>query len=204
MEDKFFTLKEVGQYLKIPKSTLYKLVQKGQIPCSKIGKQLRFRKSSLDKWLTEKENRLAHQVFAPLPPIDKNKLSLQKPKHILLIDDDELILKTLNKFLNLYNYNVKLAKSGEEALKKIEEENLKFDLVIADVRMPGMDGLETLKRIRDFYNNSNQPPAAEILITGYIDPQAEAQAQGLGISDYLHKPFSTTDFINRVKKKLEI
>lgn len=55
--DELMTLEELSVYLKIPKSTLYKLSQRGELPSSKIGRQLRFRKSKVDKWLEKQENK---------------------------------------------------------------------------------------------------------------------------------------------------
>ncbi len=100
MEDKFFTLNEVTKYLKIPKSTLYKLSEKGQIPSVKIGKQLRFRKSSLNQWLSDKEGRGAKNTSG-------------RTKNILLVDDDTLVLKTVGNLLRTQGYNVAHAASGE-------------------------------------------------------------------------------------------
>ncbi len=199
MEERFFTLSEVTKYLKIPKSTIYKLSQKGKIPSVKIGKQLRFRKSSLDKWLTEKEGgpKVPAQESLLIP--DSAKTVEQNPKQVLLIDDDELVLKTLANFLKIYGYNVELAKDGEEALKKAEE--LTFDLIIADVRMPGIDGIETIKRIRETLQRKNRPAVPEIIITGYMDTHAQQEAEKLGIADYIYKPFATVDFMRTVEEK---
>ncbi len=56
MKSTFFTTDEVAAYLRIPKHTIYRLSRRGQLPSCKIGKQLRFRKTSIDEWVTEKEN----------------------------------------------------------------------------------------------------------------------------------------------------
>ena len=201
MEDKVFTIDEVAKYLKIPKSTIYKLSQKGAMPSSKIGKQLRFRKSSLDKWLSEKENKFPSSTNEPSLTSCQDELANHKSKYVLLIDDDKLVLKTLARFLKLHGYNVEPATSGEEALEKLEK--LSFDLVITDIRMPGIDGVETIKRIREFNNRFNRPSVPEIIISGYIDTEAERQAQRLGITDYIHKPFAISEFIQTVQKKIE-
>ena len=191
MEDKFFSISEVAKYLNIPKSTLYKLSQKSQIPSVKIGKQLRFRKSSLDKWLTEKEQGV-------LPCAD----AAIKPRQILLVDDDALVLKTLSRFLESRNFRVEAVQSGEEALEKAGK--LNFDLLITDIKMPGIDGIGTIREIRQIRSKSNKPPIPEIIITGYIDTQAQTEAEKLGITDYIYKPFIISDFIKTVKEKLEL
>ncbi|MEK6714811.1 MAG: response regulator [Candidatus Omnitrophota bacterium] len=200
MEDKFFTLNEVSAYLKIPKSTLYKLSETGKIPSVKIGKQLRFRKSSLDRWFSEKEaNSIIYTPDAPLAS-QADKDSVPKTKNILVVDDDELVLRAISKLLEVYGYQIELVKSGEEALEKVK--NLIFDLIIIDVRMAGIDGIETIERMREFYLSSQKALPQEVVITGYMDTQAEERANKLGIEDYLYKPFALTDFIGTVKKKL--
>lgn len=197
-EEKFFTIEEVVRYLKIPKSTIYKLSQKGSIPSSKIGKQLRFRKSSLDKWLARKESGLespARRVFS------FTESANSKLKRVLLVDDDDLVLRSVATFLRGHGYNVVTAESGQKAVEEIKK--LNFDLLIIDVRMPGMDGIETVKKIREFHAQNNRPDLPEIIISGYIDPEAQRQAAQLGITDYLHKPFAINEFIKAIKEKME-
>lgn len=189
MDDRFFTIDEVAKYLKIPKSTLYKLSEKGKIPSVKIGKQLRFRKSSLNQWLSEKENQSDKDINA-------------KAKNILLVDDDTLVLKTVGKLLRMHGYNVEPAESGEEALKKVG--NCGFDLIIADVRMPGIDGIQTIQEIRQLQLSQNRSSIPEIIITGYMDTQKQQEAERLGITDYIYKPFATVDFIRTVKEKFAL
>lgn len=199
MEDRLLTIDEVEKYLNIPKSTIYKLSQKGKLPSCKIGKQLRFRKSSLDKWLTEKEEGILTQPH--YPPTEIQTVTNRQSRYVLLIDDDKLVLKALARLLKINGFDVELAESGEEALKKVQ--NLSFNLIITDIKMPGMDGIETIKRIREFYGSSNRPAIPEIIITGYADSQAQQDAESLGITDYLYKPFAISEFIKIAKKKLE-
>lgn len=191
MEDKLLSIGEVSKYLKIPKSTIYKLSRKGEIPSSKIGKQLRFRKSTVDIWLDSQENKY---------DTSRTRLPAHQSKNILLIDDDKLVLRTITRFLKQQGCSVDTASSGEEAIKKAEK--LNFDLIIVDVRMPGLNGIETIKRIRTSYTKSNRQSAPEIVITGYLDPKAQREAEKIGITDYIYKPFAISDFIKSVKKKL--
>jgi CheY-like chemotaxis protein len=91
--------------------------------------------------------------------------------------------------------------SGQEALEKIKD--AAFDLVITDIRMPGLDGIETIKRIREFNMDSNRPQAPEIIITGYTDPAVELKAAELGITDYVYKPFLNSEFMDIVNRKAQ-
>jgi len=187
MEDNIYTLDEVSAYLKIAKSTIYKLSQTGKIPSVKIGKQLRFRKSSIDIWITAKEDK-------------KPKAENKEVKHILLIDDDQLVLKTIARFLQSHGYSVVPVDSGEEALKRVNQS--RFNLIITDIRMPGLNGIETIKKIRELNQAQNRPSPREIVITGYADSQIEQEALDLGVKDFIYKPFATTEFIKTVEEGL--
>ncbi len=200
MEEKIFTMDEVVTYLKIPKSTVYKLSQKGELPCFKIGKQLRFRKSSLDKWMTDRET-TPQGKKEDLFIADTDESGSDKAQNILLIDDDKLVLKAVAKFLKTQGYSVELAENGKEALKKVE--GRQFDLIIADVRMPGISGIETIREIRELHTSARRPSVPEIVITAYLDSQTEQEAKSLGITDCVYKPFTIKDFMDTVKKRLE-
>ena len=202
MEEVFFNISGVSRYLNIPKSTIYKLSQKNEIPSVKIGKQLRFRKSSIDKWITEKETGSRGQADTPIALFQGDNPGRGKTKHILLIDDDQLVLRSIAQLFRGQGYDVEVAQMSEEALKKVEGRS--FDLIITDIRMPGMNGLETIKRIRQINIRYNRTTVPEMIITGYIDTDAEQEAERLGISDYLYKPFTITDFMKRVERKLEL
>jgi CheY-like chemotaxis protein len=121
-------------------------------------------------------------------------------KRILIIDDEELITKSLLKFLNKQGYEVTIAKNGTEALAIIKE--AEFDLVISDVRMPEMDGLETIRQLRAYLEKSNRQPIPEVLITGYADMEKYMSAKELGVSDYLYKPFDNEEFLRIIKNAL--
>ncbi|MCX5697564.1 MAG: response regulator, partial [Candidatus Omnitrophica bacterium] len=67
----------------------------------------------------------------------------------------------------------------------------------------GLNGIETIKEIRKINSKHNRKPVPEIIITGYMDPAAEKEAQDLGVSDYLYKPFVISEFIKTVQEKLD-
>lgn len=119
-------------------------------------------------------------------------------KNILLIDDEDLVTRSLLKLLAKEGYSVTIAKSGQEALKKIAR--IDFDLIISDVRMPEMDGIETIKRIRVYLEQSNKKRIPEVLITGYADADKYELATELEVADYLYKPFDSSDFLRIVRK----
>jgi len=121
-------------------------------------------------------------------------------KKILVIDDEELITKSLLKLLSNEGYNTTVVKSGKEALEKVKE--IDFDLIISDVRMPDMDGIETIKEISSYLEKSNKKPIPEVLITGYADADKYTSAMELEVNDYLYKPFDNKEFLQIVKKTI--
>lgn len=118
-------------------------------------------------------------------------------KNILIIDDEELVTKSLIKLLQKQGYDAVMAKSGKEALVKIKEIN--FDLIVSDVRMPDMDGIEVIKNIRDQLKQSRKKPIPEILITGYADIEKYESAMALKVQEYLYKPFDNDKFLQVVR-----
>jgi CheY-like chemotaxis protein len=121
-------------------------------------------------------------------------------KKILVVDDEELITKSLLKLLSTEGYDATVVRSGKEAIDSVKKSE--FGLVICDVRMPEMDGIETIKEIRAYLMKANKKPIPEILITGYADKEKYETALDLKIADYLYKPFDRADFLKIVKRNI--
>jgi two-component SAPR family response regulator len=117
-------------------------------------------------------------------------------EHILVVEDDEFMRVSLETELQLAGYRVSVAENGRQAVDLAREQH--FDLVVSDIRMAGMDGLETLSALREF-----QPEARSIVITGYADPEAPIAAVRLKVDDYLMKPFTSEEFLRSVRASLE-
>lgn len=129
-------------------------------------------------------------------------------KDILVIDDESLVTQTIKTLLKKSGFsNVTTVNSGESALGKIEKlkanKNKDFDMIIADIRMPGLDGISTIKRIREFISNTNGNQSQVIFITGYEGEKTQEDAKQVGYVDYLYKPFDMDDFITSVRKHLK-
>jgi len=121
-------------------------------------------------------------------------------KRILIIDDEELIIKTLSKLLEREKFEVLIAKDGQDAMAIVEEEN--FDLIIADIRMPGINGIETVKNIQNILKSKKLEKAPVIFITGYADEKMEKEAKSLAPIDYIYKPFDMNDLLGKIRKVL--
>ena len=107
----------------------------------------------------------------------------------LLVDDDELIRDSLRIIFDTKGCLLKTAETAEEGLRILEEE--KFDIIISDLRLPGIDGLRFVK-----FASMIQPKANKLLITAYRDDYIYAEAQRIGVSEFIDKPFSVDAFVD--------
>jgi DNA-binding response OmpR family regulator len=112
---------------------------------------------------------------------------------IMLVDDEERFLKTTQKMITKKGYDAITATSGEECLKKLEEELV--HVVILDVKMPGMDGVETLKHIKQKF-----PIVEIIMLTGHATAESAVEGLKLGATDYLTKPANIEDLIAKAEE----
>ena len=119
-------------------------------------------------------------------------------KHILVIDDEQLVTDSIRRLLKKQGYDVTIAQNGADALEKVKVKEAGFDLIIADIRMPEMDGIEIIKRIREIVKK----PVPEILITGFASEESFKEAQELKVADYIYKPFDVHEFMQVVRKNL--
>ena len=122
-------------------------------------------------------------------------------KKILFIDDEELLTKTFSRILEKTGYDVFIAKKGQDALDMAEEEV--FDLVITDIKMPGIDGVETVIKLREVFKKRDLKLPPEIFITGFADEKKEAQAKSLNPAAYIMKPFDLKTLLEAVKTTIK-
>jgi len=122
------------------------------------------------------------------------------PKKILVIDDEEIIIKSLSKLLERNGHEVFIAKNGEDAIVMIEE--IDFDLILADIRMPGINGVEAVKCIYEKMAEKGEGRIPAIFITGYTDDITEKKAKSLSPEAYIYKPFDTKELLNTINKIL--
>jgi DNA-binding NtrC family response regulator len=115
---------------------------------------------------------------------------------ILIVDDEKNIRLTVSQSLEPLDLSVHTAASGEEALKKLREEP--FGLVFLDLKMPGMDGMEVLTRIKKEW-----PKIRVVIITAHGTIESAVEAMKLGAVDFIQKPFSSSDIRDLAKSVLE-
>ena len=112
---------------------------------------------------------------------------MSKASNILLVDDEPGMLRYIRTLLEVDDYKVETASTGEEALSQVEK-GLEPDLVLLDVLMPGIDGLETLERLRQM-----KPGVKVVMLSCVSDTRKVVQAMRLGAQDYLTKPFQKSE-----------
>ena len=115
---------------------------------------------------------------------------------VLVVDDEENIREVLSNYLENMNYDVLTAVDGQDALNKYSKGD--FDLVISDLLMPTIDGLELLKRIKDIDND-----VIFLMITGYPSIETAVDAIKKGAYDYITKPFHMEDVKLRIERAFE-
>jgi DNA-binding response OmpR family regulator len=119
-------------------------------------------------------------------------------KNILVIDDTEDLRSLIAAILTSYGFNVREAESGQSGVRMINEE--KPDLVVCDIHMPGMDGYDTLAAVRNSPVTAGTP---FILMTGLVSNEGARRGQVLGEENYLVKPFSMEQLVERVQSRLQ-
>lgn len=124
---------------------------------------------------------------------------MEETLKILLVDDEDHLQEVLGLLLELDGHQVTTAFSGEQALERAKDK--KFDLVITDFKMPGMNGMDVVRTIK-----KDNPDTAVVMITGYPTEDTEKEAQKLGVDDYIAKPFhmdKMREVIRRVSYKVK-
>lgn len=111
--------------------------------------------------------------------------------HVLLVEDEVTIARGLKMVMDEGGYDVDLADTGLVALNKFRTK--KFDLMVADLRLPDIDGMEVIEHVREI-----RPETKVVIITGYPSVATAVKAVKIGVSDYLRKPFTDDEFITAV------
>jgi len=114
---------------------------------------------------------------------------------LMVVDDEEGVRRALKKVLEIDGYSIFLAASGEEAIWNIQNNGKNIETVISDFKMPGIDGLETLKEIGRI-----NPEITRIMLTGYATMESAIEAVNEGIDGFLTKPFENVELRAKVRE----
>ena len=112
---------------------------------------------------------------------------------VLLVDDEEKFVQTLAERMQIRKVGSDIALDGEQALKQLKDKQP--DVMVLDLKMPGMDGMEVLRRVKDAY-----PDVQVIMLTGHGSEKDEEEARKLGAFEYLQKPVEIDELMKHVKR----
>ena len=189
-DEVFLTTEEVLEYLQVNLRTVYRLIKAGKIPAVRVGRQWRFRKRDIDAWLDSQRPRGDRgSVAAAAPPVRSTR------QRVLVVDDEPSIRDLLAKTLALAEYDVDTAPDGTTALDRMRA--FSYDLLIADLKMPGMDGLTLIRQAKRI-----KADLPVIIITGFSTESSAIEAVNLGVAGYLTKPFRVPQVLAAASKAL--
>ena len=174
---KLMTVGEVADYLRVTEKTIYRLLERGRIPATKVGRQWRFDTTSIDKWLRQN--------------------SVKAQANILVVDDEEVVRLLFKETLGELGHKVITAENATIALEVVNQQDL--DLVFLDLKMPGMDGAELFRQIK-----AVKPRLPVAIITGYPDSDMMARALAQGPFGVMNKPFGESDIVTAANNFLRI
>jgi excisionase family DNA binding protein len=192
IDETFLTTEEVLEYLQVNLRTVYRLIKAGKIPAVRVGRQWRFRKRDIDAWLDSQRPRggVRAATVAPARPAT----GAIRPR-VLVVDDEASIRDLLAKTLALAEYDVDVAADGRSALERMRM--YPYDLLIADLRMPGMDGLTVIREAKRY-----KADLPVLIITGFSTEASAIEAVNLGVAGYLTKPFRVPQVLAAAAKAL--
>ena len=191
MDDAFLTTDEVLEYLQVNIRTVYRLIKAGKIPAVRVGRQWRFRKRDIDVWLETQGPRAGRAGTGSSRAVTP----AGRRQRILIVDDEETIRELLLKTLALAEYEVDVAPDGRTAVDRMRL--IQYDLLITDLRMPGVDGLTVIREARRL-----KADIPVIIVTGYSSEASAIEAINLGVQGYLTKPFRVPRVLAAAAKAL--
>ena len=193
IDETFLTTEEVLEYLQVNLRTVYRLIKAGKIPAVRVGRQWRFRKRDIDAWLDSQRPRGGTRPAAAPAPA-RPVTGAARPR-VLVVDDEASIRDLLAKTLALAEYDVDVAPDGRSALERMRMYS--YDLLIADLKMPGMDGLTVIREAKRY-----KADLPVIIITGFSTESSAIEAVNLGVAGYLTKPFRVPQVLAAAAKAL--
>ena len=196
IDETFLTTEEVLEYLQVNLRTVYRLIKAGKIPAVRVGRQWRFRKRDIDAWLDSQRPRGGGGGARPAPAAASRPATAGNGRpRVLVVDDEASIRDLLAKTLALAEYDVDVAPDGRSALERMRL--YPYDLLIADLKMPGMDGLTVIREAKRY-----KADLPVIIITGFSTESSAIEAVNLGVAGYLTKPFRVPQVLAAAAKAL--
>jgi excisionase family DNA binding protein len=173
--EQLMTVQNLADYLQVTPKTVYRLLEHGSLPATRVGHLWRFDKDEIDAWLRQ--------------------TSKTATAHILVIDDDKTIGSLFQEALSDTGYEIDVTQDSSRGLEIVENGN--YDLVFLDLVMPGVDGAAVFERIRKI-----KPELPVTINTGYPDSELMARVMAIGPFGVIKKPFTGSDIMTAVHNYL--
>lgn len=187
-ENRLLTTEEVLERLQLNLRTVYRLIKAGKLPAVRVGRQWRFRSGDVDVWVSR-----GGELAASLDEPEKAPGEVR----ILAVDDEPSVLKALVGYLTRAGYRAEPASSGPAALEALKRAS--YDLLITDLKMPGMNGLALIREARLL-----RPQIAALIVTGHSTEAMAIEAINVGVSGYLLKPVRSPALLTAVTRALGV
>ena len=195
IDETFLTTEEVLEYLQVNLRTVYRLIKAGKIPAVRVGRQWRFRKRDIDAWLDSQRLRGGGSRPAPTAAAPSRPAPGTARPRVLVVDDEASIRDLLAKTLALAEYDVDVAPDGRSALERMRL--YPYDLLIADLKMPGMDGLTVIREAKRY-----KADLPVIIMSGYSEEMLDTAGLPASLT-ILRKPFTPSELRSRIRETLE-
>ncbi len=184
-EMEYYTIPKAAKVCGVGRTTMWRWVKSGNVKTAvTLGGQHRISKANLESFIAE------NQVY-PLPS------NISSKEKILIVDDDVQIQEVFTRMLSAHGYETDAASDGFDAGIKIMA--FKPGVILLDLHMPGMDGFEVCKKVKE---NPTTAHIKILIITGYDSEENRGQAMGAGADDFLTKPVSGATLIEHVENLL--
>jgi len=169
--EQLMTVEELVHHLRLTRRTIYRMLKRGVIPAYKVGKEWRFEKESIYRWLRQNEK--------------------GAKTRILVIDDEPMVTSLFRRTLERSGHLVITAETGADGIQHFRQED--FDLIFLDLKLPDIEGDEVLRDLREI-----RPDVKVICMTGYPESDLIQRVLEQGPIGIMMKPFTTTDIIHAV------
>ena len=184
-DDPWLTTDEVLAYLNVNLKTVYRLLKAGKLPAVRVGRQWRFKKRDLDAFLLARAEPIA----------EAHHLGRAS---ILVVDDEEAVRDLIATTLRSANPNYDIATAGDGASALAMLRAQSFDVLITDLKMPGMDGMVLIRQAR-----AHDAGLSIVIITAVPSQGSAIDAVNLGVTGYVTKPFRVPQILDVVAKAVQ-
>jgi DNA-binding response OmpR family regulator len=133
----------------------------------------------------------------PEPSLSRNQRA-NAPRTILVVEDEQLMLHLLEKFLSRQGYQVLVASDGEQAIEAYCHHKTEIDVVLLDVGLPKVKGMDVLLKMKD-----ENPGVRVVIASGYLEPKVKTEMYRAGVNDFVDKPYMLPELLETLRSLTE-